>query len=528
MNCMTHRNTILRAVLAMSVLLMFSALRAETPRLVVFISVNGLNTNELEAYAPSLSKNGLVRLATVGAYTNKAQYRYMATDATTHYASMFTGSTPNYHGIVSERFFSLIDDDIVSCIDDARHAGINSPLNVSPRLLQATTMADQLKISYTDSKVYSIGLTAESAIMMGGHLADGVIWVDRNTAKMATSTFYNNGLPIWAEKTNNDSTIKRLYANAWYAQKRLRAYQYPPSEAYYGEDIPAFQKFRNSDNTAQNVDNLLHTPLINDVIKELAVRALRDEQLGTDNAPDMLCVEFNARIKKGSTTLCAEKEDLLIRLDENIERLLEAIEISVGIDNCIIVFTSPVTAHSNTTGTSDYRISHDTFQADRSMALLNAYLMAIYGQGRWVTGYYNKNIHLNKRLIEDNQINIQEISDHTAQFITEFSGVHSAISAYRLQTASSMPYDTPARLRNSHYKNRSGDVIFTLLPGWSETDADGKPLPTSYNYPLPLAIITPGIQPQKLNINVEDVCPTVCNMLHIPMPNACIGTIIDL
>lgn len=524
---MIDKLTTLRAVLTIPVLLILSAaIQAETPRLVLFISVNGLYANELEAYAPSLSKNGLIRLTTMGAYTNKAQYQYMSADATTHYASIFTGSTPHYHGIVSERFYSLIDDDIVSCIDDARYAGINSPLNVSPRLLQATTMADQLKLYYPDSKVYSIGLNAESAIMMGGHLADGVIWIDRQTAKIATTTFYNNGLPVWAEKINNDSTIKQLYSNAWYAQKKLKSYQYPPTEPYYGEEIPAFQKFRNSDNMVQNVDNLLHTPLINDVIKDLAVRALRDEQLGTDNAPDMLCIEFNARIKKNDVALCAEKEDLLIRLDENIERLLEAVEISVGIDNSIIIFTSPVTAPSNISRQTDAdRINHGTFNADRAMALLNAYLMAIYGQGRWVTGYYNKNIHLNKRLIEDNNVKTNEISDYAAQFITEFSGIHSAITSYQLQTASSMPYDTPARMRNSHYKNRSGDVIFTLLPGWHEKTLDGTHITTSYNYPLPIAIIAPDISSHKLDINVEDVCPTICNMLHIPMPNACIGSI---
>lgn len=514
------------SVLAASVL----HIHAETPRLVVIISINGLNANEIEAYAPCLEKNGLIKLTSSGWYTNLAQYKYIAPDVTTHYASLLTGSTPRYHGIVSNRFFSLIDNDIVSCIDDARFSGINSTLSVSPRLLQATTLTDQVKLCYPESKVYSIALTAENAIMLGGHLADAAIWLDESTGKLATTTFYNNGLPIWAERINNDSTIEQMYNNAWFAAKTLKEYQFAPTYQYYGEAQPAFQKFKSTDSMRETIRKFRHTPMVNNLIKELAVRAIRDEQLGTDNAPDILCVEFNAATNNNISQLCAEKEDLLIRLDEDIERLLETIEVSVGIENSIIVFTSPIINKLKIQDNAKSRINEGVFKSDRAMALLNAYLMAIYGQGRWIAGYYNQNIYLNKSLIEDNQINTNEILDRAAQFINEFSGVHSAIPSYQIRTAASIPYDEMSRMRNSHYKNRSGDIIITLLPGWTE-ERDNKQYEQICTYVtplLPVAILTPNGKGGDVLIDIEDVCPTICNLLKISIPNACIGKTLNL
>lgn len=515
------------AVLAFSILLSFLYVSAsEAPRLAVIISVNGLRSHEIESYSPSLQANGLLHIISSGQYLPDAPCTYTATDPVADYASVFTGTPPHYHGIISSHFYSMIDDAIVSCIDDARYDGINTPLTVSPRLLQATTIADRIKLSHPESKVYSIAITAESAIITGGHLADGAMWIDDNTGRIATSTFYDKGLPRWAEKINSDSLVQSLCKQQWIAQKDLRSYRQSPTIPYYGEQKPAFLKFKDTETTTERIRKFKQSPLVNDVIKELAVRALRDEMLGTDNAPDLLCVEFNATIPSCNNTMSAEKEDLFIRLDNNIRLLMEAIDISVGLENTVLVLMAPNVSSSDNDTETNQKINSGTFNAHRSMALLNAYLMAIYGQGRWVAGYHNKNINLNKTLIEENKIRLNEIQEYAAQFMTEFTGVHTAISAYQLRTAASMPGELPSRLRNSHYKNRSGDIILTLLPGWNETDQHtGSVQITSIINPLvPIAIMADGIKPQSQPMYIEDLCPTLCRILRIPYPNACTGT----
>ena len=184
------------------------------PRLTVIITINGLDNYEIEAFSKMLEPNGMRRLIS-GVYNPNATCSYMVNGTTTDYASMMTGSTPHYHGIIASRFYSLIDDNIVSCIEDARFEGINTKDMVSPRLLQATTLADQIKLNNPQSKVYSIALTAEAAIMLGGHLADGAIWFDDTNANICTSTFYDKGLPRWAQKINKDGTEISWKKRGW-------------------------------------------------------------------------------------------------------------------------------------------------------------------------------------------------------------------------------------------------------------------------------------------------------------------------
>lgn len=493
------------------------------PRLTVIISINGLDNYEIETFSKMLEPNGMRKLIS-GFYNPNASCSYMVTGATTDYASMMTGSTPHYHGIIANKFYSLIDDNIVSCIDDARYEGINTKEMVSPRLLQATTLADQIKLNNPKSKVYAIGLNAESAIMLGGHLADGAIWFDDANAGICTSTFYDKGLPRWAEKINRNGLIRSTCANDWQPMFSLPSYQYAPNGSYLNGEKPTFIKFSDGDDNYDFMKKFRQSPFINDIIKELATRAIRDEQLGTDNATDLLCVEFNAHSPFDTYTMCAENEDLITRLDRNIKSLLEVIEISVGLDNSLIVLTAP-NNNPNQTLQNDPRLASGTFNSRRAMALLNSYLMAIYGQGRWISGYYDKNISLNKSLIEDENIKMAEIQDYVAQFMLEFSGVHTAIPAYQIQTAASLPNDMPSRMRNSHYKNRSGDVVFTLLPGWVEYDEKVQRTlyPTITQPYTPIAIWNKEIKHTKSDIMIEDLCATLCRILQIPYPNACIG-----
>lgn len=494
------------------------------PRLAVIISIDGLDNYEIEAFSLMLEPNGMKRLLS-GFYNPNATCTYTVTSATTDYASLMTGSTPHYHGIIADYFYSLIDNNIVSCIDDARYEGINTSQTVSPRLLQATTIADQIKLNNPKSKVYSIGLTAETAIMLGGHLADGAIWFDNANAAICTSTYYDKGLPLWAQKINNENLLRSTCVGDWQSLFPITAYQCNPSGTYFFNNTnPTFLHFNDKDDNYDFMNKFRKSPFINDIIKELATRAIRDEQLGTDDATDLLCVEFNAKSPFDSHMLCTENEDLITRLDRNIKALLDIIEISVGLDNTIIVLTAPHN-NANQIVQDNPLIPSGSFNSRRAIALLNSYLMAIYGQGRWISGYYDKNICLNKSLIEDEGIKMVEIQNYVAQFMLEFSGVHTAIPAHQIQTAASLPNDVPSRMRNSHFKNRSGDVIFTLLPGWTEYDERlQRTLYPSISQPYtPIAIWTKGMTSTESNLTIEDLCPTLCRILQIPYPNACIG-----
>lgn len=504
-----------RALLTLVVLLSGLMLNAEQPRLVVLISIDGLKPNDIETYRSSIESDGFARLLQRAAlYTPNAVLNYNSTSAAAFYATLTTGATPNMHGIVDSEFYSLIDNTRISCIADAGYEGINTKSEVSPRLLQANTITDQLKSFFPESHIYAIAASAESAVMMGGHLANAAVWIDPASARFATSTYYNQGLPSWALALNDSNIISRKIGTPWQPMDNITTYHYATSvKNSWNLPRPIFLE-------TEKAQDLMETPFVNDLLNELAIRAIRTEALGTDESPDLLMVEYTLKTKYFGSNRSAETEDAMRRLDKCIARLTDAIEQTMGTENAVIVLTATPEERTNTA--RDARLPHPVFHNERSMALLNAYLMALYGQGSWVTAYHNRQIYLNHSLIENQSVQLNEIEDKVAQFMLEFSAVHTATPQHTLVLPTSANGSgIIARQANSLYKHRSGDVVLTLQPGATD---DESPIEEAFTpISVPLLIMTQEgeeLQPGKSPVCITELCPTLCRLLKINPPNA--------
>lgn len=480
-------------------------------RLVVVISIAGLRPYDIETYSSSMGESGFKRLANNAAYYNpNSVCNYLTTSPASFYATMTTGATPNMHGIVGSQFYSMVDNNVISCIDDPRYPGINTTATVSPRLIGANTITDQLKTLYPNSKIYTIATNPESAIMMGGHLADASVWINNEKMEYATSTYYTSGLPTWALQANNNRYLRQAMETPWQPIYNISLYHHPSvTHNFWDNARPTFLDI-------SNAKNFMRSPMVNEQITKLTIRAIRDDLLGTDESPDMVMLEYTLNTPFG-TTRCAEIEDAFVRLDQDIASLLNAIDISVGLNNTLIVLTAPPAEPENIT---HERLPHSEFNNERALALLNSYLMAIYGQGQWVNRYQNRQIYLNHTLIDNMSIPLNEIQDKAAAFMLEFSTIQTATATHTLATpASANGMDITSRMANSIYKHRSGDVIITLRPGTTDKES---PVPASYTpITFPLLIFAPDHelrQPEQFTL--VELCPTLSRLLCIPAPHA--------
>ena len=88
------------------------------------------------------------------------------------------------------------------CVED-------SSLSKSPLNLKALTITDQLKLTFPNSKVYSISLKDRSAILPGGHLSDGSFWYDEKEGILKTSQFYPNSMFTYLDAFNSKNYAKK-------------------------------------------------------------------------------------------------------------------------------------------------------------------------------------------------------------------------------------------------------------------------------------------------------------------------------
>lgn len=500
---------------------------AEPPRLVVGIMVDGLQQRHIDQLWHYFDSNGLKKIIGQGSVLSNVRYNVISAGNASDIATVMTGSVPYYHGISGDNYYSRLNDQVASIITDEQQIGIGTNQTVSAHKLLASTVTDELALAYPGlARNYAVAIDAEEALMLAGHTARSAVWIDDVNLKWVATGYYRDGLCRSADDMNVSGSFKDIAERDWRPMYSFNTYM----SATKQNNKDGF-KYTPTDRKAKNAPGtiLKRTPAANSLVAELAMKIVNDESLGGDNIPDMLMLQFTVRApnEKFFSLQSYEKEDMYFRLDRDIQNLLQKLDAKVGLDKTLIfLFTNQTDVHSPSE-LGDSSIPAGYFSANRSMALLNTYLMALYGQEKWVSGYYGKNIFLNKQKIEEKKLNFREVQQTVADFMHEFEGIQAAFPSWQIQTMADNPDSDMGRLRNSVHKSSVGDVVITLMPGWLEVNEKLNPVGES-NAVLPYSpVYFYGWQVKQQNIKtlyqITDIAPTLSRMLNIAVPNACIG-----
>ena len=200
------------------------------PKLVVGIVIDQMRADYLNRFWENLSDDGFKRLITQGTNCTNTQYTYTFSQSGPDHATIATGTTPGYHGIISKSWYQRKNNLIIPCYEDQGYTliGIKDtrPGN-SAKNLASSTLGDEMKLfSLKESKVISLALNAEQAISMGGHAADAVIWLDEETGKWVTSNYFQAWLPTWCAAFNNEGQSESYISKKWELLKNPAAYSF--------------------------------------------------------------------------------------------------------------------------------------------------------------------------------------------------------------------------------------------------------------------------------------------------------------
>ncbi|MBC7494815.1 MAG: alkaline phosphatase family protein, partial [Flavobacterium sp.] len=195
-------------ILALICILSLSSQAQERPKLVVGIVVDQMKMEYLYRFYNDFSEGGFKRLVNKGYTFHNMHYNYVPTYTAPGHATIYTGATPNIHGIVGNEWFHrtlgktvyCTDDDGVKTIGSTAEVDLKNPM--SPKNLQATTITDELRLSTNfKGKVIGMSLKDRGAILPAGHFANWAFWFSKN-GDFISSTFYGDKLPDWVTKFN--------------------------------------------------------------------------------------------------------------------------------------------------------------------------------------------------------------------------------------------------------------------------------------------------------------------------------------
>ena len=409
----------------------------------------------------------------------------------------------------------------------------------SPKWLQTTTLTDELKLfSQNKSKVIGISINDYAAIFSAGHKADAAYWYDDKTGQWISSSYYLSALPTWVVEFNEKRFPEFYLTMEWstmypvetYTESRNDSSKY---ESGFGKGKTTFPyvfyeakgklSFKKDE---INYKLLRPTPFANNLTTDFAIAALTNENMGKDEHPDFLAVTYSASDYLGHKfgPNSVEIEDLYLRLDKNIALLLEYVNTTYGKENVLIFLTSNHGVSDNPSYLKDNKIPAGFFKYHYSIALLKSYLNALYGEGEWVQEYLNQQIYLNRRLLEDAKLSLNEVQEKVSNFMLQFSGVSNSITANSFVT-SNFTSGLFQKMQKCFNQNRSGDIMISLQPGWIQDKLDVADHGSGYDYDSHVPLVWYGWKIKRGTIServfLEQIAPTISDFIGITYPNAC-------
>ncbi|WP_289127328.1 alkaline phosphatase family protein, partial [uncultured Bacteroides sp.] len=303
--------------------LTFSSIQAQplpaSPKLVVTLTIDQLRTDYMEAFSSLYGEKGFKRLLREGKVFRQAEFPFCGTDRASAIAAIYTGTTPSMNGIIAEQWLDAGTLRPINCVEDPNFMGNYTDESTSPSQLLTSTIADELKVATRNKGlVYAIAPFRDAAILGAGHAGNGAFWLNNNTGKWCSTTYYNE-FPWWLSQYNDrKSPDYRIKDMVWTPALPFTSYTFLPewrNEPFkYKLDGERTNKFR----------RLITSPFINEEINLLTEELLNKSTIGQDDVPDLLSLTYYAgNYNHRSTQECAmEMQDTYVRLDRSIASLL--------------------------------------------------------------------------------------------------------------------------------------------------------------------------------------------------------------
>ena len=462
------------------------------PKLVVGIVVDQMRWDYLYYYNKEFVEGGFKRLLAEGYSCENTMIPYIPTVTAIGHSSIYTGSVPALTGILGNSFF-INGKNTYCCGDDnVQSVGSSSKEGkMSPRNLLASTIGDELKLA-TDfkSKVIGVALKDRAAILPAGHSADAAYWWDTSAGHFVTSTYYMDKLPSWAVEFN---------------KKHL---QKP------GSDIKS---------KPQGVTMTF----------DMAEAALKNERLGLGTETDMLAVSVSSTDIIGHmySTRGPEIHDVYIQLDRDLARFFNTLDAQVGRGNYLVFLTADHGGSHNPNFMRSHKLAAGGFAGWDLTKEINKELQQSFGtKANFILGENALRIYFDRKSIAEAGLELAKVKAKAKQLLEKKENITYVVDYDNVAT---QPIAQPIRERiiNGYNRERGGDLLIITNPGWVNCPSSPDYKGTNHGLwnpddsHIPLIFMGWGITSGATShpTSMTDIAPSVCSMLHIQMPNACVG-----
>jgi predicted AlkP superfamily pyrophosphatase or phosphodiesterase len=301
---------------------------------------------------------------------------------------------------------------------------------------------------------------------------------------------------------------------------------------FSGEENPIFPhnfKIKNDKTGKPYYGSISSTPFGNSLVTDFSIKAIEGEKLGEDNITDFLLIDFSSTDYVGHQFGANSKEvqDTYIRLDKEIERLLNYFDNKIGKNNYTLFLTADHGASDAPGFLKDNKIPINYFNSKKFKRHIEKALIKSFGSKYVIANNSNQQIFLNHEYIEKLNLNLESVKNRVIEIIQSFPGIDNVYSSNQILNENDDHFIT--LIRNGFNKNISGDIVFTIMPNWvyyRKGSTHGRRF--NHHTHVPLIFFGNGIKKGSISreTDVIDIAPTIASVLGINSPNASTGKVI--
>ena len=513
----------------------------DKPRLVVFLAVDGLPQRQVLAYRDQLAPDGFARFLDRGAWFADAHYRHAFTVTAAGHATMLTGAYPHRTGVIGNEWRDPATGAPVYNTGDttATYIGHTTrPLDgTSPRNLKAETVGDVLRRADPRAKVIAISGKDRGAILPAGKTGTAYMFMSAS-GQFASSTFYMPQHPAWVAEFNAKKPADRFFKTEWKPLLPEAAYaqSIPDSQPWFGPrggKLPMMMGVAADEAPGPAYYSaLLASPFGDMLALEFARAAIAGEQLGRDDAPDILSVSLSGHdyVNHRWSAESRLSHDHVLHLDRMLQAFFRDLDQAVGKDNYVAILTAdhgfmPAPEFALGKGLDAGRVN-----SRQALERINAGLSQRFGEGKWVMGYSSASLLLDRTLVASKQLDIDAVAEEARGLLLKEAGFDTAYTRKELLAGSRAGAPHFEASRRAWHPDVSGEVQFTLKPNWMFASSSGSTAthgsPHPYDTQVPILVYGPRwIKPARIDspVEVTDIAPTIARMLQVGPPSASEG-----
>ncbi|WP_166967869.1 alkaline phosphatase PafA [Yeosuana marina] len=511
----------------------------ERPKLVVGIVVDQMRYDYLTRFYNKYGDGGFKRMMNEGFNCKNNHFNYIPTYTGPGHTSIYTGTTPKYHGIIANDWYDKELKKSVYCTEDdsVQSVGTSSSAGqMSPQRMKTTTFGDENRL-FTQMRGKTIGVSIKdrASILPAGHTANAAYWFQgKNEGNWISSTFYIKELPKWVTNFNKKHSVDS-YLKEWNTLYNITTYTESGSDlnnfegGFKGKETATFPyDLATLKNENSGYDILKSTPYGNSLTTDFAIAAIKGEQLGSDDITDVLTVSFSCTDYVGHNfgVNSKEIEDTYLRLDLDLERLFKSLDDQVGKGNYTVFLTADHAAVNVPAYLQSVKIPAGYFDSRDFSKKINNFMETTFGASDLIESIMNNQIFLNRKKIQELDLDLDDVQE---AIVNEIIGYQYIDKAYTATAMSNTSFSTGIErlIQNGFSQKRSGDVIYVLDPAVISYSKTGSTHGSAFEYDthVPLLFFGKGIKHGQTlqKTEITDIAPTMSALLNISYPSGNIG-----